>query len=344
MLMTIVLGLAVGVPFGYVLQRGGFCMNTAFRSLVFEKDHSLFRAYVLILLINVVVVNLLDELAIITVTYTPFFWLAVIIGGLIFGTGMVLSGGCVSGTWYRTGKGMFGSLLALIGFAFGATAMRMGFLREVLAVLRQPELDVYGQEATLFNIIPIDHWALKWGIIVALVLGGAAWLLAAPKQKYQIGWGWRKTGLVLGVMAAAAWIFSGLTGRDYWLSFTQPTISLVSFTLAGDTDGLNWGSFFVMGVPLGAFIAAKVTGEFALRVPSAGRMLQQLGGGIVMGIGASLAGGCNIGHGVTGVSTLAVSSIVATLFTVLGVWAATYVIYTRASLGTSMGVPLGKKT
>ncbi len=344
MLLTVVLGLAVGVPFGYVLQRGGFCMNSAFRSIVFEKDHSLLRAYVLILLINVVVVNLLDEFAIINITYAPFFWLAVIIGGLIFGAGMVLAGGCVSGTWYRTGKGMFGSLLALIGFAVGATAMRMGFLRQVMAALRQPELDVYGQEATLFNIIPIDHWGLKWGIIAALVLLGAIWLLTAPRQKYQIGWGWRKTGLVLGVLSAAAWFISGLTGRDYGLSFTQPTVSLVSFTLAGDAGGINWGSFVVMGVPLGAFIAARLTGDFALRVPSAGRMLQQLGGGVIMGFGASLAGGCNIGHGVTGVSTLAVSSIVATLFTVLGVWAATYVIFKGVFLEKSAGVPAGKKT
>ena len=52
-----------------------------------------------------------------------------------------------------------------------------------------------------------------------------------------------------------------------------------------------------------------------------------IGGGIVMGLGASLAGGCNIGHGITGISTLAMSSVAATLFTILGCWTMTWVVY-----------------
>jgi uncharacterized membrane protein YedE/YeeE len=325
--VTVILGLAVVIPLGYTLQRGGFCMNTAFRSLVFERDLSVFRGYVLILLINLVAVHLLDEFAIITITMAPFFWPAILVGGFVFGIGMVLAGGCTSGSCYRAGKGMVGSFVALLGFAIGATTMGWGLLRPVQVFLRGPVLDVYGQEATLYNIIPVDHPAVKWIVIgVATVLGGV-WLLRAPKQKYQVGWGWRRTGLALGVLSVLAWIASGATGRDYGLSVTQPTVSLFRYFTAGEAGGINWGTYLVIGLVGGAFLAALVAREFSLRLPSPGRLLQQFGGGLLMGLGASVAGGCNIGHGITGVSVLAVSSLVATFFTILGVWAMTWVIY-----------------
>jgi uncharacterized membrane protein YedE/YeeE len=342
MILPVVLGLAVGLPLGYALQRGGFCMNTAFRSILFERDLSLFRGYILILLINIVAVNLLYEFGAINVSIAPFFWPAVTIGGLIFGFGMVLAGGCTSGTWYRVGKGMLGSFMALIGFAIGATSMSVGILRPLMDTLRTPVIDIYGQEATLINILPLDQPALKWIIIALIVIGGAVWLLRAPKQKFRIGWGWVQTGLIIGLLSVVSWVASGLTGRDYGLSFTQPTVSLVRFILNGDSAGINWGSYLVLGVPIGALVGAIVSGEFSLRMPEPRRLLQQFGGGIIMGLGASLAGGCNIGHGITGVSALALSSIVATLFTILGVWSMTYLVFHRVARMTTRREVIGE--
>jgi len=323
-------------------------MNTAFRSLIFEKDRSVMRAYVLVLLINLVAVNALYELGWINITIAPLFLPALIIGGFVFGVGMVLAGGCTSGTWYRTGKGMLGSFVALLGYGIGATAITVGALGPILEVLRRPTVDIYGEAATLANVITPDFWGMRWIVIAALVVAGGAWLIRSPRQRFVIGWGWRRTGLVVGILAVVAWVLSGLTYRDYGLSFTQPTVSLVQFLLYGDASAVNWSTFLVLGVPVGAFVAAKLAGEFALRVPEPGRLAQQFGGGIVMGLGAGLAGGCNIGHGITGVSALALSSLVATIFTILGVWTMTGLIYRRAarrskqgSAGASAGVVSG---
>ncbi len=57
-----------------------------------------------------------------------------------------------------------------------------------------------------------------------------------------------------------------------------------------------------------------------------------------MGLGAALAGGCNVGHGITGVSTLALSSIAATLFTVLGVWFTTFLVFRVAAREAAGGI------
>ena len=81
------------------------------------------------------------------------------------------------------------------------------------------------------------------------------------------------------------------------------------------------------GDAVGAFLAALQSKDFAFRLPTPGRFVQQTAGGALMGIGASIAGGCNIGHGITGLSALSVTSLVATVFTMIGVWSGTWIIF-----------------
>jgi uncharacterized membrane protein YedE/YeeE len=326
-MMTTIGGIALGLLFGYVLQRGGYCMNTAFRSLFLEKDRSLVRAWVLILLINVVGVQLLRQLGVLQPLTAPFFWPAMAVGGLLFGAGMVLAGGCASGTYYRCGRGMIGSMGALAGFAVGATTANAGVLRPLQQALRAPTIGVNGEAATLFNVFGIESVLGQWLVIAVLGIPAAVWLLRAPQERFLVGWSWKRTGLLIGVLALLAWVLSAIGGRDYGISFTQPTVALVRFVLTGDASGISVASFIVVAVPVGALLAAISTKQAVLRLPEPGRMMRQVGGGLAMGVGAGIAGGCNIGHSVTGVSTLGIGSIAATLFIMLGCWAMTWIIY-----------------
>ena len=327
MFLTVATGLGTGAVLGFVLQKGGFCMNTAFRSIIFERDHSMLRAWVLILLINMVALNLLEQFYVIFPLRAPFAWPALLVGGLVFGLGMVFAGGCVSGTYYRVGKGMIGSFAALIGFAAAATAVSVGVLRPALDFLRQTELEIAGEPPALFHLLPIDPFVSRW--IVTAVLGGAAvvWLLKAPKQRFAIGWKWFPTSLAIAAISILAWYFSSLQGRDYGLSFTQPTISLVRWGLFADGGGINWATFMVLGVVVGATIAAIADREFSLRLPAPGRLVQQFCGGLLMGFGAAVAGGCNIGHGISGISVMSISSMFATVCTMAGVWLGTWIVF-----------------
>jgi hypothetical protein len=306
-------------------------MNTAFRSAVFEKDKSTLRAYVLVIVINIVGVALLEHFAIIFPIRPPFFYLAVPVGGYLFGIGMVLAGGCSCGSFYRFGRGMFGSFAAVVGFAVGATMTVSGFLRPVLVALRRPVLDVYGESATLLNLLGIEYGPWKWIAVAMIVLPGILWLLKSPPERFVIGWGWKVTGTVIGVIALFAWVASGLTFRDYGLSFTQPTVAITNYLTTGDESGINWATFQLIGVPIGAFAASVAASEFSLRMPKPGRAIAQLGGGLLMGFGAAVAGGCNIGHGISGVSGLAIAGIAATVCAMLGVWSMTGVVYRIAS-------------
>ena len=333
LLISVVSGLVSGFVGGYALQRGGFCMHSAFRSIAFEKEHSIVRSWLLVLAINIPAVLLLEQAGLVFPARAPLTVFAGLIGGLVFGLGMVLAGGCVSGTYYRASKGMTGSLVALTGFVAGGLMVTRGVLQPVRGWLMRTELSVAGEEASLYNLPAVfstgffPGFGFRWLVAGVLVLAIVIFLLRAPKSRFTVGWSWWQTGVVVGLVAVAAWYFSALEYRDYGLSIVQPTNALAGWLLVRESGGINWASWFLLGLIPGAFVAAWRAGDLSLRVPSAGRLMQNLGGGVLMGWGANLAGGCNIGHGITGVSTLSLGSIWATAATIGGVWLMTALVY-----------------
>lgn len=313
-------GLTLGVALGWILQRGGFCMNSAFRSLLFEKDKSILQAWLLVIAINIPVLALLQDLGFIYPQIAPLFWPALIIGGTVFGIGMVIAGGCASGTYYRAGRGMLGSWAALVGFLFGTAAMDGGVLVFFQHYLRRPTLEIRGREPTVFTLLGVEQGIGRW-IVITVLVGSIGWyLLQAPKQKFVFGWGWKKTGFLVGLVSLATWILSALVGRDYGLSFTQPSVALVRLITTGDGSGVGLPFYMLLGVPLGSFYSAYRKGEAAWSVPDSKTLVRQAGGGITMGLGAALAGGCNIGHGITGLATLGLGSILGVFSIMVGCW------------------------
>ncbi len=334
-------GLLLGGALGYALQRGGFCMNSAFRSIAFEKDHSLVRAWLLVVVINVTGVTLLSEFNLIETSTAPLYWPALLVGGFLFGAGMVIAGGCASGTFYRAGRGMLGSWAALIGFAAGAAAQGGGALTPVQDILRRPRIEIAGAEPTLFSLVNARTALQRWIVVAVIVIPIILWLVRAPKERFVLGWGWRRTGIVVGGIALIAWVVSSATGRPFGISFTQPVVALTRWILTGDASGVSVATWIVVAVPAGAFGAAALRGEAVLSVPDAATLLRQGGGGIVMGLGASLAGGCNIGHGVTGIATLGIGSLVGVGSIMVGCWAMTAVVF-RRSMGPRKRIALNE--
>ena len=167
MLKMLVLGLPVGLLFGYALQRGRFCMYTAFRDLLMARDATLFRAYILALLIQMAIIHGLDAAGFLTVRHFAFTWLAAIMGGSIFGVGISLAGGCASGSWYRIGEGMVGSIFAVLGYGLSVAATIWGALRPFSAHLRS-----YQAPYALGSIQGLTGYP-KWAVIALfLAIGG----------------------------------------------------------------------------------------------------------------------------------------------------------------------------
>ncbi len=323
MLKSLLFGLPIGLAFGFALQRGRFCMNTAFRNLVFTRDLTLFRAYILALVIQMVLVNIFYQLGWIEVSRAPFYWMANIAGGFIFGLGMVLAGGCASAIWYRSGEGMLGSSVAVIGLLAGTFLSGSAILRPTIKAFQSNVISVGMEEATLYNIIGTNSWLIIG--IISIVAG--VWILRSPSREYQGGWNWKLTGIIIGIIGSLAWLASWETGRRYGLGAVEGSKTISLLIVKGEISKINWATFMLLGIPLGSFISARNFGEFMWRSPGPGRIAQAFSGGMIMGVGGVMAGGCTIGHGITGVSLLAMGSIVSLIFIVLGGWTMTYIIF-----------------
>ena len=167
-----------GVAFGVVFQRSRFCLANAFREpfLSGQSDHA--RAAALALTLSMIGFTILKagDLKDVTEWVFPSFWHGSLFGGVIFGAGMVLAEGCGAGSIWRAGEGHVKLWAALLGFAVGASLMRMFLLRTDL--LRR-----LGAAVFLPNEI---GWAgAVWGVVALMIF----WYLLSAwnEQRRQVG-------------------------------------------------------------------------------------------------------------------------------------------------------------
>ncbi|MFB6273940.1 MAG: YeeE/YedE family protein [Salinibacter sp.] len=321
---VVIMGALVGLAFGYALQRGRFCVNTAFRDVLVLRNSRLLRAWALAVVVQLIGVQIVVALGWLNPDIPPLWWPANVAGGLLFGVGMVLAGGCASGTCYRVGEGMLGSLTALLGFGLMTVIADQGALQPLQEALRTPVgFDGSAPPLTLSGLVGLPSWLVA-GALSALVL---AWIARERRISARRGWPWLATGLAIGAVAFVAWLSSSATGRSYGLSITGPIRSLFQYLVTGEASFIDWGSYMLLGLIAGAGLAGLLYGERKLRVPQAGRLLQSLGGGLLMGFGAQVAGGCNIGHSLTGLAVLSAASVITTISIVLGAWAMSFLMF-----------------
>ena len=119
-------GLICGALLGFVMQRGRFCLTGGFRDMYLAKNNRMFYALLIAISVQSVGVFALIQAGLLTYEAGAFPWLGTVIGGYIFGLGIVLAGGCATGTWYRAGEGLIGSWIALFTYMVMSAVMRLG--------------------------------------------------------------------------------------------------------------------------------------------------------------------------------------------------------------------------
>ena len=337
-------GLGVGILFGFALQRGRFCMNSAFRDIILMQEFTLLKALGIAILIEMLGFTILDMTGFITLNPKPLVWGANIAGGLIFGIGMVIAGGCASGITYRVGEGMVGAMSAVAGFALVGLMTSGGILKPVKDYLQVSTkiMTPDGKSLTVANIFALPHYLVALGIVLAATV---IWVIFAIRNKeeedddesdspsktlfqkiFQQGWSWLTTGIVIGFIGILAYLASTTVGRNYPLGIASGWIGIWNSLIRPDFP-LSWDAMLIIGIVLGAAIASVGAKEFSLRAPEPKVMLQTFAGGGMMAFGAVTSGGCNIGHILSGVPMLSIGSIVGGLSIVFGAWAAAYVIF-----------------
>ena len=282
------------------MARGLLCFNAALRRAAFERDTRVLRAFAVAVAVQLLLLPLASLLGV-GVAPVGLFPAAQVVGGLVFGAGMALAGGCVTGILWKAGSGSVATGVAVVGFAAGELLAR-GPWREALgrldgAVARPGAATVHAAVG-----LPYEPLAALLGVL-------ALFLLLRRGRRVGLG-----LGLALGALSALAWVVADHVGAGYGLGFTGTAANVRAALGAGDPSLLGWSAFLALGVVAGAALAVRGP----LRRPDGPRITRALAGGVLMGAGANMAHGCNIGLGLAGIPTLSLGSMLAVACMALG--------------------------
>lgn len=360
---------AFGLAFGFVLQRGRFCFASAFRDLFLLGHGRNMKGVLLGLAVASVgfAVVMARQVPILESGFLPPtanvlpVGVHTGLGGLLFGVGMVLAGGCVSGSLYRMGEGYVASWVAFGGLMMGLLVGRytwnwwwensistapLIWLPQSLGHSGALAVTLFALAAVFIGVSWIEHRA---GVVVPASLpherpqSVAGELAMLGRSVFVRGWPIPVAGAVLGGLnvllftAQEPWGFTGEVGRwsgelATWLGAAPPTplgVGELPGCVFVPSDGnlVNHMTFMVVGMWLGSLAGALGAGEFKLRAPAQPvRYAQSLGGGLLMGYGAGIAMGCTIGAFFSSIPSLAANGWVFAGFLGVGAWLGTLII------------------
>lgn len=329
-------GLALGLVFGALIASTNFCAMGGVADLMLFGDTRRLRAWVLAGLTAIVGVQALAAAGIVMPARSHYLaaevsWVGHVAGGLLFGVGMVLAGGCVSRNLARAGAGDLRAGLVLLAFAFFVRIVSTGVASPFrLQVERAFAVHLSVPTQSLGDLVAggfgVARAAADGAIGMAVVGGGLIWCLSS--RTFRQSYVHLAAGSGIGLLVVWGWLVTTL-GHDPLalepqsagsLTFVGPVAA--AFDALAFSDRLGWPAFDVMvvvGTLLGSTVYACTKGRFRLvTFASAGDTLRGLGGAALMAAGGVMAHGCTIGQGVTGVSTLAVGSLLTLVSLVLG--------------------------
>jgi len=361
---------AFGLAFGFVLQRSRFCFASAFRDIFLLRHGRNMKGVLMGLAVATAGFAMFmskqvpnPALGILPpdANVLPLGW-HLVLGGLLFGVGMVVAGGCVSGSVYRMGEGYIASWVSFGGIMLGLLAAGFTWNWWWHVQIRSgprvwlPTYVGHGGAViiTLIGLLLIYLLVLWWESRGGLTMPDmpfqgseeetfAAKLNNTLRRTFVHGWSAVIGGAVLGglnvllFVAAHPWGFTGeisrwVIGFSNWLSLGPGALpgaaSLPGCALdVGESGILHHMLFLVWGMVFGSFIAALFAGEFKIRVPrQKGRYVQAVSGGIAMGYGAGIAMGCTIGAFFSAIPSLALNGWIFAAFLAIGAWMGTQII------------------
>lgn len=335
-------GALIGAGFGFAAQRSRFCLRAATIEfwhghvgqkvaiwlMAFSTAVVWTQAFILLDLLNVSEARQLAQRGSLS---------GAAIGGLMFGTGMILTRGCISRLLVLSATGNLRALLSGLVVAVAAqSAMRGALAPAREAITEWWTIDGAGARDLLVMLGLGNGHALAFGL---------AWCAAAyfyaVKSRLPLGTWFTASGV--GGMVAVGWLFT------YWISqvsfspirissltFTGPSAEVLMLVLDQSRMIWNFDTALVPGVFLGSLAGALLFREFKLEGFRDGQSMRRyIVGAVLMGFGGMLAGGCAVGAGVSGGAIFAVTAWV----TLACIWAAAGI--TDLLLDRNVEAPVG---
>ncbi|QNP48515.1 YeeE/YedE family protein [Diaphorobacter aerolatus] len=332
---------------GAVMRETRFCTMGAISDVVYVGDWMRLRQWLLAIGVAMCGFALLARAHWVNPAETIYtmqrvLWLSSIVGGLMFGVGMVLASGCGARNLTRVGGGSLKSLVVLIVMSVAAFATLKGitsvprarWLESVYVAM--PHITLLPEWLAAQGLASVDSLRLVVGLGLGVIL--IAWGIGGPRsardRRLLIG------GLLVGLCVVAAWALSGhfgevqehpetlehmyattYTGRIEAFSFVAPVAHVLDWLLffSDRAKVLTWGAVAVFGMVFGALVQSLVRREFRWQgFADTADLARHLVGAVLMGVGGVVAMGCTVGQGLSAISMLQIGSFISVASIVLG--------------------------
>ncbi len=309
--LHVIAGLLLGLVFGIAAQISRFCLRRAVAGPQSERQ-SAGAVWLTALASAILGFAVASSFGLADVSGHRFFSTelpvaALVLGGLAFGTGMVLTRGCVSRLTVLSGTGNLRAVFVLLAFTVTAHAALKGVLAPVRTTIGSLSVDLpFASVAT----DPVGQ------VLLLSVVAGLAAFLAFRSQTRARD---LVLGAVIGLVAVGGWMTTSILLFDEFdplpvqsAAFTLPWSDTLFWTIASSAIPAGFGVGFIGGVLAGSFLSAASRGELELQSFETPRQTVRyvLGGGL-MGIGGVLAGGCTVGAGLSGIATGSLAAMIA---------------------------------
>ncbi len=334
------------VVMGIAISRTNFCTMGAVSDWVNLRDFGRLGAWMLAIVVTMLSVSILEVSSVFELDGSrppyrspTFAWLRYLLGGLMFGVGMTLAGGCVSKNLVRFGGGNLKSLATLIIAAIFAYLMTKTVFFEIafynwihplsidLSPLNMQTQDIGSIMAALISSIDAGVFHIVTAIAVSVLV---VWFIVKTRG-IRNNLANISAGLIIGGAVTVGWyLTAGPAGMEWaeaaeFVDNPPVGVGVQSFTFVNPLGEfislfLDLGNFSILvtagmlaavGLVAGSFADALVSRQFRLSWFASFRdFVVNAVGGILMGIGGVLALGCTIGQGISGLSTLAVGSFI----------------------------------
>ncbi|MAI29250.1 MAG: transporter [Rickettsiales bacterium] len=351
--VVVIGGFFLGTMFGFIGQRIRFCILGAISDFLIYKNLIRIKIWIVACLTAIASTQILIlfnaiRLDSTVISTSEVYWFSNLVGGALFGFGMVLASGCGSRALIRIGEGNLKAVVVILTISISAIVTLRGLLAPIRVNFFEKINLTFPQYIDLISIFSIffgDENKIRiFFIILSLFLLfillffdglNEKKILRLPKKKYILS-------VVLGFLIPFGWFITGNVGfieehpntLEYAYLSTNSN-SLESFTYVGPlaysaellmywTDSskkVTFGICLVIGTLFGSNFSALQQNTFKVEgFISSQDFFHHTIGGVLMGIGGVIAVGCSIGHGLSGISFLSISSII----TILSIYLGTY--------------------
>lgn len=310
-----ILGFILGTLFGIIAQKNQFCFSGSIKDYILTKSTKRGASVVMAVIVAVVSTYLVSSTFGLDLGETSYRkeevnYFSIILGGMLFGVGMMVADGCSSRSLVKFGQGDSKALITLIFIAIFAYATTKGLLYGYL----EPFI---GNETLIEYSSVIGNFQMNIFVIVGLLLALLLYLTKSIKRIFTL-----VDGMLVGLLIAAGWYVTGVIGEESMeriinlssVTFVYPTAKTLEAFMYYEVSNFSFPIAIVCGVIFGTFVMSRLNKKYSFGCTSnnqVSRVKYNMIGGAMMGTGGILSLGCTVGQGLTGFSTLAFASLIA---------------------------------